>query len=306
MVLAGDQVWRDGEFVPRALATLPLLTHSLHYGLAVWDGIRAYRGAAGHSYVFRLDAHIDRLFESCKSAYLAPVPTREVFAASCLELLRVNRMQVGYLRPLVYVGEGAMGVYAPGNPVHSAIMAWEWAQHLGVDAAQHGIRAKVSSFVRHHPNAGMSKAKMTGQYGNSALARAEAQRAGYDEAILLDVHGFVSEASGSNLFLVRRGTLHTPDLSCSILEGITRDTITTLAAEAGLTVREGRLTRDQLWSAEEVFLTGTAAEIVPVREVDDRPVGDGRVGRITAELQRRYRAVTTGEDAAHSEWRTRV
>lgn len=287
-------------------ACVPLMTHSLHYGLSVWDGIRAYRRADASTHIFRLREHIDRLFDSCKMCFLKPAPSRAELSRACIDALRVNQMTEGYLRPMVYVGEGAMGVYAPENPVHTAVLTWSWAAHLGAGAVDSGIRAKVSSFARHHPNAGMTKAKMTGQYANSALARAEAKHAGYDEAILLDVHGFVSEASGSNVFLVRRGVLHTPDLSCSILEGITRDTVITLARELGVQVVEGRITRDQLWTADEVFLTGTAAELVPVREIDDRSIGDATVGALTARLQARYFDVTRGQDPAHAEWRTMV
>jgi len=306
MVDAQKKVWRDGELIDWQAATVPLMTHSLHYGVAVWDGIRAYQRADGSSQVFRLRAHLERLFDSCRLCFLKPKVTLEQLTEACLETLRVNGLKDGYLRPMVYVGEGAMGVYAPDNPIHTVVLAWRWAAHLGAGAATSGIRAKISSFARHHPNVGLTRAKMTGQYANSSLARAEAKHAGYDEAILLDVQGFVSEASGSNVFLVRKGVLYTPDLASSILEGITRDTVIALSRERGFTVAEGRITRDQLWTADEVFLTGTAAELVPVREIDNRAIGDGGVGPITAELQALFAHVTRGPDTAHEHWWTVV
>jgi len=207
---------------------------------------------------------------------------------------------------MVYVGEGAMGIYAPNNPIRTAIIAWKWGAYLGEEALKSGIRAKISSFARHHINIGLAKAKMTGQYTNSVLAKREAKLAGYDEAILLDASGYVSEGSGENIFAVRKGVLYTPDLSCSILEGITRDTIITLARELGVTVVETRLTRDQLWLADEVFFTGTAAEVTPVREVDNRTVGDGTIGPVTKRIQARFFEVVRGSDTSHPEWLTRV
>jgi branched-chain amino acid aminotransferase len=199
-----------------------------------------------------------------------------------------------------------MGIYAPSNPVRSTVIAWKWGAYLGDEALKSGIRCKISSFARHHINISLAKAKMMGQYTNSVLAKREAKFGGYDEAILLDANGFVSEGSGENIFLVKRGVLHTPDLSSSILEGITRDTIIALAREEGLEVREGRITRDQLWLADECFFTGTAAEITPVREVDNRTIGEGGVGPITRRLQTRFFDVVKGSDAAHNDWLTPV
>jgi branched-chain amino acid aminotransferase len=215
-------------------------------------------------------------------------------------------MTEGYLRPMVFVGEGAMGIYAPNNPIRTAVIVWKWGAYLGEEALKNGIRAKISSFARHHINVSLAKAKMTGQYTNSVLAKREAKLGGYDEAILLDSSGYVSEGSGENIFVVRKGVLHTPDLSCSILEGITRDTVITLARELGMTVVEDRITRDQLWLADEVFLTGTAAEVTPVREVDNRTVGDGTVGVLTKRIQQRFFEVVRGTDTSHPEWLTKV
>ena len=306
MVDKVKKVWLDGQFIDWDDAKVHILTHSLHYGLAAFEGIRAYKRADGHTYVFRLREHVDRLFDSCKMCLLKPEFTREQIMSVCAETLRANGMVEGYLRPMVYVGEGAMGIYAPNNPVRTTVIAWKWGAYLGEEALKSGIRAKISSFARHHINIGLAKAKMTGQYTNSVLAKREAKLGGYDEAILLDSSGYVSEGSGENIFVVRHGVLHTPDLSCSILEGITRDTVITLARELGLTVQECRLTRDQLWTADEVFFTGTAAEVTPVREIDNRTVGDGTMGPLTKRIQARFFEVVRGNDTSHPEWLTRV
>jgi len=306
MVDKVKKIWLDGQLIDWDAANVHVMTHSLHYGLAAFEGIRAYQRADGGTYVFRLHEHIDRLFDSCKMCLLKPEYTREQVIRVCGELLRVNGMTEGYLRPMVYVGEGAMGIYAPNNPVRTAIIAWKWGAYLGEEALKSGIRAKISSFSRHHINVSLAKAKMTGQYTNSVLAKREAKLGGYDEAILLDTSGYVSEGSGENIFVVRKGVITTPDLSCSILEGITRDTVITLARELGMTVVEGRLTRDQLWLADEVFFTGTAAEVTPVREVDNRTVGDGTVGPLTKRIQQRFFEVVRGSDTSHPEWLTKV
>jgi branched-chain amino acid aminotransferase len=306
MVEKQKKIWVDGSFVDWDEAHVHLLTHSLHYGLAVFDGMRAYKRADGGTYVFRLREHIDRLFDSCKMCLLVPKYSPEQFMGVCLEALRVNNMVDGYLRPLVFVGEGAMGIYAPSNPIRSAVLAWSWGAYLGEEALKNGIRAKISSFARHHVNISLAKAKMTGQYTNSVLAKREAKLAGYDEAILLDASGYLSEGSGENIFVVKRGVIYTPDLSCSILEGITRDSVIHLAREMGMSVVETRITRDQLWLADEVFLTGTAAEVTPVREIDNRVVGDGVVGPITKKIQARFFDLVRGTDASHPEWLSRV
>jgi branched-chain amino acid aminotransferase len=306
MVDKVKKIWLDGNFVDWDAANVHVMTHSLHYGLAAFEGIRAYQRADGGTYVFRLREHVDRLFDSCKMCLLKPEYTREQVIRVCGEILRVNGMTEGYIRPMVYVGEGAMGIYAPNNPVRTAVIAWKWGAYLGEEALKSGIRTKISSFARHHINVSLAKAKMTGQYTNSVLAKREAKLGGYDEAILLDSNGYVSEGSGENIFVVRKGVIHTPDLSCSILEGITRDTVITLARELGMTVAEDRITRDQLWLADEVFLTGTAAEITPVREVDNRTIGEGTVGPITQKIQSRFFDVVRGSDSSHPEWLTKV
>jgi len=306
MVDKVKKIWLDGEFVDWENANVHVLTHSLHYGLAAFEGIRAYKRDDGSTYVFRLREHIDRLFDSCKMCLLKPEFGRQQLSNVCCETLRVNGMAEGYLRPMVFVGEGAMGIYAPNNPVRTMVIGWKWGTYLGEEALKNGIRTKISSFARHHINVSLAKAKMCGQYTNSVLAKREAKLAGYDEAILLDTSGYVSEGSGENIFVVRKGVVHTPDLSSSILEGITRDSVITLAREIGLTVVEDRITRDQLWLADEVFLTGTAAEVTPVREIDNRTVGEGTVGPITKRIQERFFEVARGTDTSHPEWLTRV
>jgi branched-chain amino acid aminotransferase len=301
-----QKIWVDGEMVAWDDAQVHVLTHSLHYGLGAFEGIRCYKRADGKSYVFRLREHIDRLFDTCKMVLLQPKFTREQVMRACIDTLKANGLAEGYLRPIVYVGEGAMGIYAPDNPVRTTVIAWKWGAYLGDEALKTGIRAKISSFARHHINVSLAKAKMMGQYTNSVLAKREAKLGGYDEAILLDSSGYVSEGSGENIFIVKRGKLFTPDLSSSILEGITRDTVITLAREMGLTVVETRITRDQLWLADEAFFTGTAAEITPIREVDNRPIGDGVVGPITKKLQTKFFDVVRGSDESHPEWLTVV
>jgi len=306
------KIWVEGEMVDWDDAQVHVLTHSLHYGIAAFEGIRAYKragsasGVGAGTHIFRLKEHIQRLADSCKMTLLTPRFTKEQIETACVELLRANGMEEGYLRPLVYLGDGAMGVYAPNNPVRTTVIAWKWGAYLGDEALAKGIRCKISSFARHHINISLAKGKITGQYTNSVLAKREAKLAGYDEAIMLDANGYVSEGSGENLFIVKRGVLITPDLSSSILEGITRDTVLQLAREEGLSVQETRLTRDQLWLADEAFFTGTAAELTPIREVDNRPIGEGGIGPITKRLQARFFDVVRGADTTHPEWLTKV
>jgi branched-chain amino acid aminotransferase len=306
MVDKVKKIWMDGGLVEWDEARVHILTHSLHYGVAAFEGVRAYKRADGGTYVFRLREHIDRLFDTCKMALLEPKFTRDEVMVACAELLRVNGMEDGYLRPMVYVGDGAMGIYAPQNESRTSVIAWKWGAYLGEEALKSGIRTKISSFARHHVNISLAKAKMSGQYTNSVLAKREAKFGGYDEAIMLDANGFVSEGTGENLFMVKKGKLLTPDLASSILEGITRDTVMTIAREFGYVVEECRITRDMLWTADEVFLTGTAAEITPVREVDNRTVGAGHRGPITEKIQSRFFDIVRGSDESHPEWLYKV
>jgi branched-chain amino acid aminotransferase len=306
MVDKVKSIWMEGELIAWDDAKLHLLTHTMHYGLGAFEGIRAYKRANGTTTIFRLEEHIRRLFDSCKLMMLTPRFDRAQVSAACVALLKDNQMDEAYLRPIVWVGDGAMGVYAPDNPVRTGVIAWKWGAYLGAGAVEKGIRVKVSSWARHHIHVSLAKGKIIGQYTNSIMAKREAKMAGYDEAVLMDVQGYVSEGSGENLFLVKRGKLITPPLSASILEGVTRDTVLTLAREEGLTVSEEMITRDQLYLADEVFFTGTAAEVTPIREVDNRSIGEGTVGPITKRLQQRYFEVVKGSDESHPEWLTRV
>lgn len=306
MVDKVKSIWMEGEFVDWDDAKLHLLTHTMHYGLGAFEGIRAYKRADGRTTIFRLHEHITRLFDSCKLMMIEPRFNREQVIAACSAILKENRMEEAYLRPIVWVGDGAMGVYAPDNPIRTAVVAWKWGAYLGAGAVEKGIRVKVSSWARHHIHVSLAKGKIMGQYTNSTLAKREAKLAGYDEAVLMDVQGYVSEGSGENLFIVKRGKLITPPLSASILEGVTRDTILTLAREEGIPVSEEMVTRDQLYLADEAFFTGTAAEVTPIREVDNRQIGEGSVGPITKRLQQRYFDVVRGSDTSHPEWLTRV
>ncbi len=305
MVEKTEQIWLNGEFVPWDEAKVPILTHTLHYGLGVFEGIRCYECDDGSSAVFRLDEHLTRLYNSAKIVELEiPFPVERV-ANAIKETLRVNRLAEGYIRPIVYLGEGAMGLLPTDNPVQMALIVWPWGAYLGAEGLERGIRAKVSSYSRHHPNVTMTKSKTCGDYVNSILAKREVTRLGYDEAIMLDTTGLVSEASGENVFLVRDGTLKTPPLG-SILEGITRDAVIRIARDKGIEVVEQLITRDELYSADECFLTGTAAEVTPIREVDDRVIGSGVRGAITRTLQSTYFDAVRGRESKYDSWLTRV
>jgi branched-chain amino acid aminotransferase len=290
-----EKIWLDGQLVAFSAAQVHVLTHTLHYGLGAFEGIRCYRRTDGRGAIFRLHDHIERLFDSCHICTLDVPYTREQVASACLETLRANRMTEAYLRPLVFLGDGALGLGSLDNPVRVCVAVYEWGAYLGEEGLKRGISAKVSSFTRGGLNATMSKGKICGQYVNSVLAKREALKAGYAEAILLDDHGHVAEASGENIFIVKRGALKTPPLSSAILRGITRDSVITLAREAGLTVEETTFSRDELYIADEVFFTGTAAELTPVREVDDRKIGAGEAGPVTRRLQELFFEAVKGK-----------
>jgi len=294
----------DGSFVNWADANVHILTHSLHYGLAAFEGIRCYKGKSG-SAIFRLQEHVDRLFESAHIGMMTIPYDKKQVTEAIIETVRVNKLDACYIRPLVYIGYGAMGVYPGNNPIKLAIAAWKWGTYLGDDALANGIRARVSSFTRHHVNVSMTRGKISGYYVNSILAKQEAKADGYDEAILLDTEGYVSEGTGENIFLVRKGRIKTTPLT-SILQGITRDSVIDLAREQGAAVTEERFTRDEMYIADEVFVTGTAAELTPVREIDNRRIGTGKPGPITLALQKRFFSIVRGEDATHESWLTRV
>lgn len=295
-----DFIWLDGGFVPWEEARVHVLTHTLHYGLGVFEGVRCYEGAGG-SAIFRLREHTERLFGSAHILGIEIPFTPEQINAACVETVARNRLRSCYIRPLVFVGDGEMGLAAAQNPIRATIIAWPWGSYLGDQGVQHGIRVKTSSFQRFSVNTLMSKAKAVGHYVNSILAAVEARRNGYDEALMLDVDGFVAECSGENIFIVKRGKVKTSPLT-SVLAGITRDTVMTLLDERGVGCREERFSRDEVYLADEAFLTGTAAEITPIRELDDRRIGDGKPGPVTVALQAAYARITRGEDQNYRHW----
>jgi len=293
-------IWLDGQWLPWAEARVHVMTHTLHYGYGCFEGIRAYATPAGPA-LFRLDEHLRRLADSAHILAIDLPFDRPTLAAACREIVRRNGLDSAYVRPLVFLGDEKFGVDPAGAATHVAIAAWPWGAYLGGKALAEGIRVRVSSYARHHPNVQMCRAKAISTYANSILAVREARRDGYDEAILLDTEGYVAEGASENLFLVRDGEVLQPETT-SALDGITRRTVCTLAEEGGLAVRSKRITRDELYCADEVFLTGTAAEITPVVEVDRRRIGDGQPGAVTARLQAAYLATVRGEVAGHRDW----
>ncbi|MCW5892726.1 MAG: branched-chain amino acid transaminase [bacterium] len=299
-----DRIWLDGRLVPWAEANVHVLTHTLHYGLGVFEGIRCYRGRGGVSAIFRLGEHVERLFGSAHVLDLAMPWSREEVVAACIETVRANRMEECYIRPLAFMGDGEMGLSARPQ-TRLAIAVWPWGSYLGDEGLRNGIRLKTSSFQRFHPNTMMTKAKAVGHYVNSILAAREARGAGYDEALLLDVDGYVSEASGENIFVVRDGVVRTTALP-TVLSGITRDAVLTMCADLGIPSREERFTRDEVYLADEAFFTGTAAEVTPIRELDDRRVGAGKPGEITTRIQQLFFAAVRGEERRYAHWLTPV
>ncbi|MCL2177983.1 MAG: branched-chain amino acid transaminase [Proteobacteria bacterium] len=303
---SAEKIWMDGKLISWNDAQVHVLTHGLHYGLGVFEGIRAYRTQSGHLAVFRLADHMRRLLESAHICQLAMPYNQKQLEEACLELLRAQSTTLKdmvYIRPVAFMGDGAMGLAAV-NQTRVAIAAWPWASYLGEEGLSMGIRAKVSSYGRSHINTTMSKAKIAGNYVNSILAKRDAVSSGCDESIFLDVQGYVSEASAENIFVVdRHGTVKTPPLSMPILDGITRDSaIQILRNDMGCKVEEVALTRDELYIAKEVFISGTAAEITPIREVDGRQIGQGGVGPKAKELQERYFKVVRGHYPQHETW----
>ena len=297
-------IWMDGRMVEWRDATLHVLTHSLHYGLAVFEGLRAYRTRDGTA-IFRLGEHIRRLYDSARILDLEiPFDVADIEAAQ-RDVVRANALEAGYLRPIVWMGSEALNLGATDNTVHVATAAFALGAYLGDEGLQHGIRVKTSSFTRHHVNASMVRAKASGYYINSILALREVARVGYDEALLLDTEGYVSEGSGENVFVVRNGVVYTPDVA-SCLDGITRDAVITIARDEGIEVREKRITRDEIYCADEAFFTGTAAEVTPIRELDDRRIGSGRRGQVTERIQSTFFAATSGRDERYRHWLTPV
>ncbi|GAB4539572.1 MAG: branched-chain amino acid transaminase [Thermodesulfovibrionia bacterium] len=298
------KIWLDGKLINWADAKIHILTHTLHYGCGAFEGIRCYKTKKGPA-IFRLDEHVKRLFNSCHILQLKIPYSASEIKDAIIETVRANGLKECYIRPIVYIGYGAMGLYPKDAPVNVAIAVWRWGTYLGEDGLKNGIRVKVSSFTRHHVNVSMTKSKTTGDYVNSILAKKEAISCGYDEALLLDTNGFVAEGAGENIFIVRDGVLMTPPLT-SVLDGITRRSIIEIAEQEGISVKETDITRDALYIADEAFFTGTAAEVTPIREVDGRLIGKGKPGPITQRLQSLFFRIVKGEISAYRPWLTYI
>jgi len=304
MIPKTEKIWMDGKFVKWDDAKVHVLTHTLHYGLGIFEGIRCYETGKG-SAIFRLDEHIDRLFNSAH-IFLMEIPySRKEIKDAIIETIKVNRIKSCYIRPLVYIGYGAMGLYPKENPINVSIAVWSWGTYLGDEGLEKGIRIRTSSFIRNHVNANMTRGKVCGYYVNSQLAKKEAISGGYDEALLLDTEGYVSEGSGENVFIVRNGVLKTTPLT-SILEGITRNSILQIADDEGVGIKEERFTRDELYISDEAFFTGTAAEVTPIREVDGRMIGKGYPGKITKKLQAIFFDIVKGKNKKYKSWLTAI
>lgn len=297
-------IWLDAEMVPWREAKTHVLTHTLHYGMGVFEGIRAYSTERGTA-VFRLKEHTDRLFRSAHILRIKIPFAANTINQACCDSVRENSLQSAYIRPMCFLGSEGMGLRADNLRVHVMVAAWSWGTYLGAEGIENGIRIKTSSYTRHHVNITMCKAKANGNYINSMLALQEALDCGYDEALLLDNEGYVTEGSGENIFIVKNGILYTPDLT-SALEGITRETVISLAEEIGIDVLEKRITRDEVYVADEAFFTGTAAEVTPIREVDGRVIGTGRCGSLSKRLQTMYFDQVHGRRDQHQEWLTFV
>ena len=301
-----EKIWMDGKLLPWNEANIHVLTHTLHYGLGVFEGIRCYNSMENGPAIFRLQEHVDRLFQSAVILGIdVPFSNKEIHDA-IIQVVRENKLEECYIRPIVFLGDNKMGLNPKGVDVRCAIAAWPWGTYLGEDGLNKGIRVRVSSFTRHHVNISMTKAKACGYYINSILAKAEAHRDGYDEAVLLDPSGYVSEGSGENIFIYSKGKLHTPTLSSSNLDGITRDAVIKICMELDIGIEERNITRDELYIAEEVFLSGTAAEITPVREIDGRTIGKGVKGPITDKIQQTFFKIAHGNKSKFSKWLTPI
>ncbi len=297
-------IWFDGKMVPWRDANIHVLTHSLHYGMGVFEGIRAYKTESGPA-IFRLKEHVKRLFNGTKIFQMAIPYNEEQITQAIIDVVKDNKLAACYIRPIVFIGSEKLGVSPTGNTIHTSIAAWEWGAYLGEDGLNKGIRVKTSSFTRHFVNSSLVRAKASGYYINSILAHQEVAANGYDEALLLDTEGYVSEGSGENFFMVRNGIVYTPDLA-SCLDGITRDSIIEIAQDLGFKVKEKRLTRDEVYTADEAFFTGTAAEVTPIRELDDRMIGDGLKGPITKQIQDVFFSTVYGKNERYKSWLTAV
>ena len=299
------KIWLDGELVPWQEAKVHVLTHTFHYGVGVFEGVRAYSTPDHGTCIFRLKEHTDRLFRSAKILQMNMPWDKDALNAAQREVVRVNGLEEGYLRPMCFLGSEGMGLRADNLKTHVMIAAWPWPSYMDPEARDRGIAVRTSSYTRHHVNITMCKAKANGNYINSILALREAIDSGCEEALMLDNEGYVAEGSGENFFMVRDGVIYTPDLT-SCLEGITRDAIFKIAHDEGYEVRERRITRDEVYICDEAFFTGTAAEVVPVRELDSRQIGAGGRGPITEKLQSIYFQTVRGEQARYRDWLTPV
>ncbi|MFT4267285.1 MAG: branched-chain amino acid transaminase [Xenophilus sp.] len=299
------QIWMDGELVDWRDAKIHVLTHTLHYGCGAFEGVRAYDTAGGTA-VFRLQEHTDRLFNSAKILRMAVPFSKEQVNEAQKQVVRANKLASCYLRPLVWLGSEKLGVSPKGNKVHVMVAAWEWGAYLGEDGMKRGIRVKTSSYNRHHVNITMTQAKTVSNYTNSILANTEATDDGYDEALLLDTSGFVSEGSGENVFIVKDGVVYTPDLSAGALNGITRNTVLQIARDLGIEVVQKRITRDEVYIADEAFFTGTAAEVTPIRELDRVQIGIGSRGPVTEKIQSAFFDIVNGKNPRYAHWLTKV
>jgi branched-chain amino acid aminotransferase len=299
------KIWMDGELVDWRDAKIHVLTHTLHYGCGAFEGVRAYNTVGGTA-IFRLREHTERLFNSAKILRMKiPFSIEQIEQAQC-EVVRVNNLESCYLRPLVWIGSEKLGVSPKGNQIHVMVAAWPWGAYLGEEGLKRGIRVKTSSFTRHHVNITMTQAKAVSNYSNSILANMEATEDGYDEALLLDSAGFVSEGAGENIFVIKNGVIYTPDLSAGALNGITRNTIFAISQDLGLKLVEKRITRDEVYIADEAFFTGTAAEVTPIRELDRIEIGRGSRGPITEKIQAAFFDIVNGRNAKYAEWLTKV
>ncbi len=304
MVNESKKIWMDGNFVNWADAHVHILTHTLHYGTGAFEGIRCYKTKSGPA-IFRLREHVDRLFDSCHILKMQPPYSHEKIMKAIIDTVNINKLKECYIRPIIYIAYGSMGLYPKDNPISVAIAVWPWGAYLGEEGIKKGIRVKVSSFTRPHVNVTMTKSKTCGDYVNSTLAKSEAIACGYDEALILDTNGFVSEGTGQNIFIVRDGVLITPPLP-SVLEGITRKSIIEMAQKEKKRVCEANFTRDEVYIADEAFLTGTAAEVTPIREVDGRSIGNGKPGPITKKLQNLFFKIVKGETKTYKSWLTYI
>ncbi|MBL8290069.1 MAG: branched-chain amino acid transaminase [Rubrivivax sp.] len=296
------KIWMDGRLVDWRDARIHVLTHTLHYGCGAFEGVRAYKTASGKTAIFRLREHTERLFNSAKILRMKiPFTMQQVMDAQC-EVVRANKLDSCYLRPLTWIGDQKLGVSPKGNTIHLMIAAWSWGAYLGEEGLKRGIRVKTSSYTRHHVNITMTQAKAVSNYTNSILANMEATDEGYDEAMLLDASGFVSEGAGENLFIVKGGTVYTPDLSAGALNGITRNTVFAICKDLGLPLVEKRITRDEVYICDEAFFTGTAAEVTPIRELDRIELGSGSRGPITEKIQSAFFDIVNGRNAKYAEW----